>query len=90
MSFDVEREAKEFANAHGLSVHTHEVYLTPLLTRCQDAAELECIRLTCTKCRADAPLNRREFSWGPHWFHEGNPCCAELIHERRRKREEQG
>ena len=53
-----------------------------------EATERECINLTCTKCRADAPPYRKEFSWGPHWFHEGNPCCAELIHERRRRREE--
>jgi hypothetical protein len=38
--FDVEKEAEAFANAHGLSINTREMYLMPLLTRLRDEITL--------------------------------------------------
>jgi hypothetical protein len=89
VGFDVEIEADEHERDWGIPAAVIRV----LLNRVVDETEQECIKVICARCASDEPVAR-----GPraHWIHPDEMwghgpyyCDASLIHERRRKRENQ-
>ena len=73
--FDVEKEAELFLLKCQPITANRLIMLTKLLTRCRDATEEAAIIAACQWCAED---QRRAL------------IPSELIHERRRQREEQG
>ena len=99
MSFDIEKEAESICKRdgykHGALLDDRGkclrcIAMIEVLTRCRDETERECIEAQCGRCRRESYPERTE--WG--WWHTTNCarslCGAFAIHERCRRREEQG